>query len=304
MTVNVRQLAAEVDTILGTLYDARFSHEMRAMSAAESIRARSSQTREEFRTSRWAKPTYGPWSGTFAEAIAEVEAQPDDYGYGKDTVAMYRFHVAQLEQIGVEANECDAVYRDYLWSRAFLVINSNGHVHSSMQCSTCYDSTRYEWLTHYSGADEDEIVGDAGEMACTVCYPSAPAEVLNRPANIVSKTRAEKDAAKAQRQAEKDERAAKKLAKAATIDGSTLRIPDDYWPDRDERIDTEYAARREWNSDQDSITSRYYAVDPSRHTLLARRQSLIEEALSVKYGITPTQMREQLLAKYAKRRKD
>src|SRR5690625_121567 len=60
------------------------------------------------------------------------------------------------------------------WNRAFLVAGADGHVHAGTDCSTCRPTTQYVWMTTYSGADEDTIVGDAGYRACTVCYPSAP----------------------------------------------------------------------------------------------------------------------------------
>lgn len=64
------------------------------------------------------------------------------------------------------------------WTRAYLV--PGGHIHSSMQCSSCYPSTQYSWLTNLSGADEAEIVEYAKEIACTVCYPYAPVEEYKR----------------------------------------------------------------------------------------------------------------------------
>lgn len=70
------------------------------------------------------------------------------------------------------------------WTRAFLVNNSNGHVHSNMRCSTCYITTQFMWLIDYSGKNEDQVVEDAGMRACTVCYPSAPVDVLARPTKI------------------------------------------------------------------------------------------------------------------------
>jgi hypothetical protein len=51
-----------------------------------------------------------------------------------------------------------------------------------MACTSCYPSTQYEWLTRYSGRSEDDIVYAAVELACTVCYPTAPVQV---PARVV-----------------------------------------------------------------------------------------------------------------------
>lgn len=101
------------------------------------------------------------------------------------------------------------------WTRAYLVTNTGGHVHRSTECSTCYPTTRFEWLLDCSGMDEAEIVELAGERACTVCYSSAPVDTLRRPTKLFG------EAEKA-RQAEQAERAAKK-AKAAT---ETVTVPD------------------------------------------------------------------------------
>lgn len=110
------------------------------------------------------------------------------------------------------------------WPRAFLVTNSGGHVHSSMNCSTCFDSTRYHWVTEFSGKDEDEIVEAAGERACTVCYPSAPAETLSRPTQMFTPDEIEKAKAREARAQAKIEREAKAIANAATPDGSVLVV--------------------------------------------------------------------------------
>jgi hypothetical protein len=91
-----------------------------------------------------------------------------------------------------------------------LVINSNGHVHSSMDCNTCFDTTRYNWLVQYSNDDEKTIVEDAGQDACTICYPSAPAEVLNRPSRIVTADKVAKAKAKAERDAKREAKLPKK----------------------------------------------------------------------------------------------
>jgi hypothetical protein len=60
------------------------------------------------------------------------------------------------------------------WTRYYLVNNSNGHVHSSMACSTCFVTTQYRWLTTESGRTAEDVVADAKAQACTVCFPWAP----------------------------------------------------------------------------------------------------------------------------------
>ncbi len=66
------------------------------------------------------------------------------------------------------------------WSRAFLVRNSNGHIHKTRSCVTCFDTTNFVWLTEMSGRDELEIAYLAGEKACTVCYSHAPSAYFLR----------------------------------------------------------------------------------------------------------------------------
>jgi hypothetical protein len=70
------------------------------------------------------------------------------------------------------------------WSRAYLVSNSNGHIHKSRDCVTCFDTTRYVWLTEMSGRDELEIAFLAGEKACTVCYAHAPSSYFLRESEL------------------------------------------------------------------------------------------------------------------------
>lgn len=95
------------------------------------------------------------------------------------------------------------------WTRAYLVDNSNGHVHSSMHCSSCFPTTRFHWLVEMADHTEAEIVEKAGERACTVCYPSAPVEVLSRPTQFFTPDEQAKARAREVREAA---RAAKEAA--------------------------------------------------------------------------------------------
>ncbi len=76
------------------------------------------------------------------------------------------------------------------WSRALLVTNADGHIHSSTACPTLRPSTLIAWLPELSGATEEQIIAHAGHMACTVCYPDAPAH----PSFIAGAEQAAKDA--------------------------------------------------------------------------------------------------------------
>jgi hypothetical protein len=62
------------------------------------------------------------------------------------------------------------------WSRFFLVNNTNGHIHRSLNCSTCTFRTEFSWLPSLSGLTESDAVEAHGSILCTICYPSAPIE--------------------------------------------------------------------------------------------------------------------------------
>ena len=132
------------------------------------------------------------------------------------------------------------------WSRAYLVSNANGHIHASTNCSTCFPSTRYIWITELSGQDRLEIAGLAGEKACSVCYPDAPSEYFARKCQIE-----DPDVVKArkEREAKKLEREAKRLATGIwNPDGSDLRVRS-WFNTHSETLKTERTARI-WVKDQ------------------------------------------------------
>lgn len=172
------------------------------------------------------------------------------------------------------------------WSRAFLVTNAQGHVHRSMMCSTCRPTTQYHWVTEYSGADEDTIVEAAGERACTVCYPTAPVETLNRPTMMF--TPAEVQAAKDReaREAAKVEREKKKIEKALTPDGSEFKIEYEWIPGRTQKesFKTEQAATS-WLVGE-LVDERYSEgrrpPEPSR----IDAQNKVKQAIADKHGMT------------------
>ena len=105
----------------------------------------------------------------------------------QDRITGFRHTLADLElqraALIIAEEPLDAEYdRRGGWTRAFIV--TGGHVHSSRTCSSCRPTTSFTWLTAYSGRTEDQIVRDSGERACTICFPSAPIDVL-RQASVV-----------------------------------------------------------------------------------------------------------------------
>jgi hypothetical protein len=218
----------------------------------------------------------------------------------------------ELEPIFIRIKELDAIYDQDPWTRAFLVVNNNGHVHSSLNCSTCFPTTRYQWLIQYSNDDEATIVDDAGKDACTICYPSAPAETLNRPSRIVTADKVAKAQAKAEREAKKAERIAKEKANAPTASGEFLIYKEGKWT---REIKTERSAITEWYSQyadsQREIVTEYYDGKPhteesiqhqkDRKAFAGEIAQLICFNLAEKHGIGYEEQEAILIKKYGKR---
>lgn len=138
--------------------------------------------------------------------------------FGREPIGLGR-HEEELDELRVqEADLNNAIFgltAEFQarggWNRAFLVTNNGGHVHRSMDCSTCRPTTQFHWIVEYADKDESEIVEAAGERACTVCYPTAPVEVLSRPTRIFSEDEKARQAAREEREAKKAERDAAKI---------------------------------------------------------------------------------------------
>lgn len=175
------------------------------------------------------------------------------------------------------------------WTRAFLAVtNGNGgHVHRFTGCSTCNNGiyrTSFAWVTEFSGADEAEIVEAAGERACTVCYPTAPVEVLERPTRIFTKDEQRKAEEKAAREAKKAAAAA-----AVVADPITGRV----------LYKTERAALNAAGSALDSL--RWYSDGhPSADEWLGEVAEVVA-ALAAKTGADPVALRAELEAKADKK---
>ena len=142
------------------------------------------------------------------------------------------------------------------WSRAFLVRNANGHIHSSMDCGTCFPTTIYVWLTDLSGQDRLEIASLAGEKACSVCYPDAPSHYFLQKCQLedpaVVKARAERAEAKAVREA-------KRLAVGVfNPDGSAVKVRSRYGGRYLDELKTERTARI-WAKDSGVWIAEYHA---------------------------------------------
>lgn len=234
-------------------------------------------------------------------------------GYEKriaDTKGKIAVMEGELKSIESEADPYEAKYNAAgRWSRAFLVLNGNGHVHNSRACSTCYPTTRFAWLPQYSGQNEELLVADAGEAACTVCFPSAPVDVLRQKSKVQTP---EQRLAAAEKAAAKAERDAKKQATGIwNPDGTELKVQSS-WSNYKETIKTERTAQI-WATDalldlenwKAKLNDPNWAKDDvqGRITKIEENSEKVIAALAAKRGVSADVVRAELEAKAAKKRK-
>lgn len=276
-----KEFAVKIDTQLSELHDQRFKFLFELESALDT------------------KEFYQKHYPTRVEEITKYE----------NKIASIR---EKIFKVGNQILELNKIYDQDPWTRAFLVLASNGHVHKSQDCSTCFDTTRFLWLIQYSNDNEQTIVEDAGQDACTVCYPSAPAEVLNRPSRIVTADKIAKAQAKAEREAKKAERIAKEKANAPTLSGEFLYIKDGKYT---QVIKTERSAVSEWFSQyeksQRKVVTQYFNGEPHSAESIQDQKDRIARAgevaqlicyrLAEKHGITYDEQEAILIKKYGKR---
>lgn len=180
--------------------------------------------------------------------------------------AMIAEYTPKLEAANAVQKECNAeYYRRNGWTRFWIVINSNGHIHSSMNCTTCFPTTQYGWLPNLSGSTDAEVVELAGMSACTICFPDAPVEFRNRPSQIEEPA---KKAAREAREAAKAEKEAKAAVKAiANPDGSVLKLTGRFG----DRIKTVAEAQRVFVNNLESVL-----LDESGRYVIPNREYLAE----------------------------
>ena len=224
---HLRQLAVNTDTEIARLSDDIFSYDSKMHSGMERIHYLMGHRQERERID-------GRWVWRYSSSDSETLAQAREFVTNEDEEEWKRGPIRQalLDYDSVRSarlaalarmQELEATYRRHLWTRAFLV--QGGHVHSSMDCSTCNrqgSETRFAWLPQYSGSDETLIVEDAGERACTVCYPTAPVDVLQRPTRIFSEDERRQLEAAEERRVQRAASRAARAAKAPTASGEPL----------------------------------------------------------------------------------
>lgn len=137
-----------------------------------------------------------PWNSQAKRDAAEVEI----------VAASEKIHA-----LTAEARPMQARYDAERWTRFYWVTNTGGHIHWTTGCDTCFPTTGFAWMTDYSGMSHADLVQEAGSVACTVCFPDAPVDVLSRA------TRLELPERKARREA--------KEAKAAAAAAAAVVVP-------------------------------------------------------------------------------
>lgn len=167
------------------------------------------------------------------------------------------------------------------WTRAFLVVNSNGHIHKNRSCSSCFLTTQYYWVTELSGDDEITIIEKAGEKACTICYPDAPADFLKLKSQIEHP-----DNVRA-----REEREAKRLAKEEKFrrvgiwnaDNTPLKVYESPWSSYRYEVKTERTAVQIALSHGVWLADKERERKPEEKARVIESLALIYEALAVKH---------------------
>lgn len=200
--VGAMQVASRAEQMIDAMTDSNDKRKVSLESALDAIAKYSLSDSEK-----------AYWEGRVSKVQAEIAK-------GEEIIAE---HTPKLAEANATQKECNAEYaRRNGWSRFWIVINSNGHIHTSMNCTTCFPTTQYGWLPNLSGSTDAEVVELAGMSACTICFPDAPVDTRNRPSKIEDP---EKKAAREAREAAKAEKDAKAALKAITNpDGSVVKL--------------------------------------------------------------------------------
>lgn len=217
---------------------------------------------------------------------------------------------AERGELFDEVAPLNEAYRAQRWTRFYLVTNSNGHVHTSTECETCFADTSFGWLTQFSGTEQDEMGKLSGMDACARCFPNLPAEVMQakRDARVDTperiQAREEREAAAAERDAKKAAKAAKAAAEAITNpDGTPVQNIAGHVIAREPQVRSEYvndAALAQFMA-QPELVFQGGLSDEEHQAVCAKRAANLEAdaqrylaALAHKAGVTTDEMAAQL----------
>lgn len=271
----------EIDTALSEL----FTDAMRATQNLTSIENSLNSLAGNKKKYLYARGEPVEWEMSFDEVLQQGPRQ----SYQKETWAKHILRrdeeLTKLGEITAEQSKLEGLWKEKGgWSRFFIVNNAGGHIHSSMNCSTCYPTTQFGWLPQLSGQTEKEAVDEHGGILCSICFPSAPTAWTE---GVSKKEEAEKEARAAERQAKKEA----KLVKALTPDGTPLRLPQS----RDS-LKTQRSAEI-WLSDS---YDDFYGKNDVRHS---DDRELVFDALQKKTGKTRDELMKETQKRVKARRK-
>lgn len=157
---------AEIDTALAEIYGRLYRTEDQIAQTLKYVEDYEQGIAKEAEGNR----QYTGWTQNYSDKVLRMRDQIAD------------LQSQRLSILG-ETAPYEVEYSRRPWSRFFLVTNNGGHIHSSMNCSTCNkrgQATRFGWLPNLSGLTEPEAVAAHGAILCTVCYPTAPVEWTDR----------------------------------------------------------------------------------------------------------------------------
>jgi len=175
------QTPAQIDTQLAALYSEKAKIAQTIEHAYSTLHYKANDKKRYYGRSR-----VGMWTMTDQQALDTVHAMldagtlaPYDVTSTQQTLANLVVAQGQLNQAKTQIAELDAEYMRRPWSRFLEVTSSNGHIHSSMFCSTCNNGkqmTEFAWHPQLSGLTEAEAVAQLGPLLCSTCFASAPVE--------------------------------------------------------------------------------------------------------------------------------
>jgi len=205
--LELHQLAVATDTRLAELYQQDFR-------LRTDIQWEAGNIARMIHSNTWDREELAQKIRFIETTVDTLEPQLSEWGQLQfnDAVKRLKEKFEKRKAVAEERRPLEAIYQQHGWSRFFLVTNTNGHIHKTMQCHTCFEDTNFKWLPRLSGLTESDAVQQEGEILCTVCFPTAPVNWTQGVARRDLEARAARAAAKAEREA-------KKLAKALLPDG-------------------------------------------------------------------------------------
>lgn len=182
--VDVRALAVETDTRLAELDGAFGQLEVQRARYLEEVHALAGDVKEWTRVGRRQQRQWQMFDvealGRLADDLADGGGRLKSWEIAgaRDVLHAINKVDAEAEANRAEASRLEAVHDEHGWSRFFLVLNNNGHLHSDISNYRCSrtPTTAHGWNPELSGATEEEAVAKLGPLLCTVCFPSAPVE--------------------------------------------------------------------------------------------------------------------------------